>query len=354
MKVNKMNYVREAVKNMSAYIPGEKAVGDGYIILNANENPYPPSPEVITAIIAKTEFLKWYPESSSKEVRLEAEKIYGIAAEQIMLTNSSDEMLRIICQACVEKNDIVYAFYPTFSFYETLAAVQGADFRYIEFNSDYSLPQLPDFMNTKVIFFPNPAAPSSIVYSLEEICSIIEAAPDSLVVIDEAYADFDFNRNSALSLLSKYENLFITKTFSKSYSLAGLRAGLGFGSKQLIAEFNKVRDYYNQDLLAQAGAKAALADRDNVLENCTKIVNTRKWFSKELAVYAEEIYPSATNFILARFKKGIAVKLYNYLKEQKILVRYWDKDRLADCLRISIGLDSDMKIVLEQIKKYFK
>ena len=344
-----MSYIRESVKKMSSYIPGEKAKGDGYIILNANENHYSASEKIKNAIIDTISSLNFYPESSSINTRNAAAEVYNITPDEVMLTNSSDEMLRIICQACVSEGEKVYTFCPTFSFYKTLVNVQGGICVEIPFEDDYSLPLLPDFSDAKVLFFPNPGAPSSIVYNLDIIKTLIKAAPNALVVIDEAYADFDRNEHSAIELIKDYDNLMVVRTFSKSYSLAGLRVGIGIAKKEILAELHKVRDYYNLGLIPQAAATAALKDQDHLKLNCEKIIATREWFSKELAKYATRVFPSRTNFVLAQFAPNVAEKLYYMLKERKILVRYWNQPRLDDCLRISIGTDTDMKILLKAI-----
>ncbi len=346
-----MSFIRESVEKMSSYIPGEKAKGTGFIILNANENPYPASPAVRKAIESTIDSLNLYPESSSINVRQTAAELYGVAADKVMLTNSSDEMLRIICQSCVSEGDKVFTFSPTFSFYKTLVNVQGGECIEIPFPEDYSLPELPDFQGAKVIFFPNPGAPSSIAYVLDDIRKILAAADGALVVIDEAYADFDRNQNSALPLLTEYKNLMVVKTLSKSYSLAGLRAGIGIADVSIMQQLHKVRDYYNSGLLAQAAAEAALKDQEWLQQNCEKIIATREWFSKEIAADAIKVFPSAANFVLVQFAEGIAGKLYQALKERKILVRYWNAPRLNEFLRISIGTDNDMREVLRAIRE---
>ena len=344
-----MSFIREAVTKMSSYIPGEKPQGDDYIILNANENPYPASERVREAIQSTVGRLNMYPETSSSEARYAAAEVYGVDPEEVIFGNSSDEMLKIICQACVSEGEKVVMFSPTFSFYKTLVSVQGGECIELPFNDDFSLPQLPDFSGVKVVFFPNPGAPSSIVYELDVIRGILDAAPDSLVVIDEAYADFDLNRHTAVSLLREYANLMVVKTLSKSYSLAGLRVGIGIGRKEVVCEFNKVRDYYNVGLLRQSAVPEALRDQAWLRQNCEKIIATREWFSREIANYAQRIFPSAANFVLVEFAEGVAGKLYTALKERKILVRYWDTPRLNNFLRISIGRDKDMQEVLRAI-----
>ena len=348
---------------MSAYVPGEKAASADYLILNANENLYSPAPEVIAAMQAALSTVQWYPESSSAGVRAAAAAAYEaqcVKPEQVLVTNSSDETLRILNQACAGEGDVICAFTPSFTFYKTLAAVQGADFREIEFPEDYSLPDLsqyPELKKAKLVFFPNPAAPSGTVFNLSEIRKLMEAAPQALVVIDEAYADFDRNAHTALPLLKDYPNLVVTRTLSKSYSLAGLRVGLGFASPAIISELNKVRDYYNLDKVAQAGAEAALLAKDDLDRKCEKIMATREWFAQELAALTPlvlKVWPSGANFVLARFAEPGAEKIYHILKEKRILVRYWKKPRLDDCLRISIGTDDMMQKVINELRCIIK
>lgn len=349
-----MSFVRKTIEEMSAYIPGEKAVEENTIIINANENPYEPSAKAIKAMQKAINDIKWYPESSSQKVRKAAGELYNIDPEMVMLANSSDEMLRILCQACLNDGDEAYAFYPSFPYYKTLCQVQNAKFCEIEFTEDYSISELPDMSKAKLVFFPNPGAPSGLAYSLDTIKKIIEAASNALVVIDEAYNDFyepEFSKNeiSAIPLLKEYSNLVVTRTFSKSYSLAGLRIGLGFASKMVMQELNKVRDYYNVDKIAQAGAAAALEDQESLIINTNKIIKTREWFSNEIKKYSKDIIPSSANFVLVEFEEGLAKKLYTQLKKQKVLVRYWDKPRLNNSLRITIGTDEQMQKVLNVI-----
>lgn len=343
--------VRQAVREMTAYVPGEKAPGEN-IILNANENPYPLSPKVAAAIRGAIDMLPWYPESSSREAREAVAEVFGVAPETVLLSNSADEMFHILTQSVVDDGEIIYAFTPSFTFYKTLARIQHADFREIPFPEDFSLPELPaDMARAKIVFFPNPGAPSGVGYELSDVRRLLEAAPEAVVVIDEAYADFDGNRRSAVPLLREYPNLMVVRTFSKSYSLAGMRVGFGIGAPGLMAELNKVRDYYNLDRLAQAAAVAALRDQAHMAANRDKIVATREWFARELAAVADKVWPSAANFVFARFGRPRAANLYRSLKENHVLVRYWDAPRIDDCLRISIGTDAQMRVALDKIKE---
>ncbi len=344
-----MNPIRNAVLAMSAYIPGERAKGGDVVKLNANENPYPPSPKAIEAMRAALERLPLYPETSGAGVREAAAEVYGVEAEQIMAANASDEMLRILFQACAGEGDEAVAFPPTFTFYETLAAVQDARVRQVELAEDYSLPELPDLSQAKLAFLPNPNAPSGTLFPETDIRRLIESAPQALVVIDEAYTDFT-DAPSAIGLLKEYPNLVVVRTFSKSYSLAGLRVGLGFASAGIMQELHKVRDYYNLDCVAQAGATAALHDQAHFRDNIAKIVATRKWFTDALRPLCAHIWPSCANFVLARFNRMPAKELYQALKDRGILVRYFDAPRLRDCLRITIGTDKQMQTLLAAMR----
>jgi histidinol-phosphate aminotransferase len=331
-------FFRQAVDQMESYTPGEQPQGTGYVKLNTNENPYPPSPLVAEAIAAETAKLVLYPESSNRVVREAAAKIYGVDPEQVIATNGSDEMLRVLCQACAGEGEVIAAFYPSYTLYKTLAEIQDAKFRLIEFTPDYRIPQDADFSDVKLVFLPNPNAPSGTLLNLEELSRVCEAAPESLVVVDEAYADFaDF---TALPLLEKYANVIVTRTLSKSYSLAGLRVGLGFSSREIIAGLWKVRDSYNLDRLSQAGAAAALLDQEHMRRNVAKILQTRERLVAELRKLGAEVCPSSANFVLAKLPQAKAI--YQQLKERKILVRYFDLPRLSDCVRITVGTDEQV------------
>ncbi len=345
-----MSYFRAAIRKMSAYVPGEQPQEAGYVKLNQNENPYPPSPRALAALREELAKLPLYPEPSSRRLREAAAEVYGVSPEQIMAVNGSDEILRILCQASVGEGDEIVAFEPGFTLYQSLAAVQGAVFRALELAADYSLPApLPDLSAARLVFLPNPNTPSGTLCDEAEIRCLLEAAPQALVVVDEAYADFA--GVSAIPLLAEYPNLVITRSLSKSYSLAGLRLGLGIASPALLRELHKARDFYNLDRLAQAAGAAALGDQDHLKKNVGKIVATRERLRESLRGLGIQVWPSQANFVLARCGKPAARKLYAALKERKILVRHFDRPRLDDCLRISVGTDAEIDTFLAALRE---
>lgn len=347
------NAIRSAVQGMSAYIPGEQPEDGGYIKLNQNENPYPPSPKALAAMQAELAKVGIYPESSNRVVREAAADAYGVSPDMVMAVNGSDEMLRILCQACAGEGDVVALFTPGFTFYKTLAAVQGANVLSIEFGPDFRLPPLPKMQDVKLVFLPSPHAPSGVEFTQEEVERLIQAAPSSaLVVVDEAYADF--GTWSAIPLLDKYPNLVIVRTLSKSYSMAGLRVGLGIAPARIMHHLDKVRDYYNLDRVAQVGAAAALRDQPYFRENVEKIKATRARLTAGLERLGAKPYPSATNFVLARFPDHDAEKLYRQLKDRKILVRYFSTPQIADCLRITVGTDAEIDALLAAMEPLMK
>ncbi len=345
--------IRSAVQAMSAYIPGEQPEDGGYVKLNQNENPYPPSAKALAAMQAELCKVGVYPESSNRIVREAAAELYGVAPEQVMAVNGSDEMLRILCQSCAGEGDIIAVFTPGFTFYKTLAAVQGANVLSIEFGKDFRLPPLPDLSDVKLIFLPSPHAPSGIAFTPEEIVKLLESAPETaLVVIDEAYADF--GEWTAIPLLKDYPNLVIVRTLSKSYSMAGLRVGLGIASTEIMSQFDKVRDYYNLDRVAQVGAAAALRDQEYFNANIEKIKATRTRLIKGLKELGACPYESQTNFVLVRLTEYDAEKMYLKLKDRKVLVRYFSTPQIADCLRITVGTDKEIDTLLAEMAAILK
>ncbi len=343
--------VRKNILGMTGYVPGEQPRRSGAIKLNANENPHPPSPRVIAAIRRALGGVRLYPESTSREVREIAARLYGISSCQVMVTNGSDEMLRILFQACVEPGEEVAAFAPSYTYYRTLADIQGARYREIPFTEDYRLPGALSLSRTRLVFLPNPNAPSGTLFDHKEIARLCCATRRGLVVIDEAYIDFAEPGASALPLLERFPNLVVTRTLSKSYALAGLRIGLGFASQAIMAQCEKVRDYYNVDRLAQAAAAAALADQAWLRRHVDCIRRTREQLSRALTALGAYVWPSAANFVLARFIAPPAAAIYARLKRRGILVRYFDTPRLRDCLRITVGTDRQIDSLLKALAK---
>ena len=348
-----MNYIRQCIRSMTGYIPGESADDQRIVKLNQNESRYPPSPRAIKAIEAAASSLAVYPESSSKCLRRAASEVYGLPEDRIMAGNGSDELLRILFQTCCDPGDEVAAFYPSYTYYATLAAMQDVKYRLIDFEGQYRIPDRLELNRAKLVFIPNPNAPTGTVFPESEIRRLVEAVPNGLVVVDEAYADF--SGQTSLPLLKEYGNVVVIRTFSKSYGLAGLRVGLGFGPAELLAEMEKVRDYYNLDRLAQAGAEAALLDQDWLRHICDRVASTRDGLTVKLREMGLTVYDSGANFVLVRFADAArARQVFEQLRQRTILVRYFNSRGLDDCLRVTIGTDTDMDVFRKELEDILK
>ncbi len=343
-----MDVVRDCIRKMSAYIPGDAADDPKVVKLNQNESRFPPSPRAIRAIEAAASGLALYPESTSKALREAAAKVYSVPASRIMAGNGSDDILRILFQCCCDPGDRAMAFYPSYSYYATLADMYAVDYRLVDFAGDYAIPDTVQFDAAKLVFLPNPNAPTGTVFPERDVRRLLETAP-GLVVVDEAYADF--SGQTVLPLLDEYENLVVVRTFSKSYGLAGLRVGLGFAREELLAEMEKVRDFYNLDRLAQAGAVAALEDQDWLRHVVGRVIAAREDTIRAVRELGLTVYPSGANFILVRFRDAAEAKrIFESLRSRGVLVRYFTGRGLADCIRVSIGTETDMVVFQKELE----
>ncbi len=340
--------VRDAVRKVGGYTPGEQPQDKRYVKLNTNENPYPPSPHVLTALRqAINEDLRLYPDPTSERLREKAAAIYGLRKENVLVGNGSDELLSILMRACVDVGERVAYPVPTYSLYDTLAALQGAEAFRVPFPEDFSLPPGLFHSGARLTFLCNPNSPSGTFIPIEHIEELAQRV-EGVLVVDEAYVDFA--EDHALSLLFRYPHVVVLRTFSKSFSLAGLRVGLAFGNEDLIAELIKVKDSYNLNRLSLAAAVAALEDYGWMEENVRKIRATRTRLSLALQSLGFWVYPSQANFVMAR-KKGEDLKpLYLGLKERGILVRYFSLPELRDCLRITVGTEGEVEALLRELK----
>jgi histidinol-phosphate aminotransferase len=348
MKDDNMNFFRSDIMAMTGYTPGEQPQVGSCIKLNTNENPYPASSQIAAAVAEDLEKARFYSDPVCMEVRKAAAKVYGLTPEQVIVGNGSDDILNILIRATTQPGEVVASFSPSYSLYETLAELQGATFRKIEFTEDYAVPEELDLAGVRILFLVNPNAPSGTMVSHDVIRRVCAACP-GIVVVDEAYADFA--TENAIGLLSEIDNLVVSRTFSKSYSLAGLRIGLGLASPAIIEQLMKVKDSYNVNRLSQVAAVAALEDQDALQAHTEAIVATRERTRKALEEMGLFIYPSQTNFLLVRFAAKPAAQIYDELKARNILVRYFSKPRLDDCLRISIGTDEEMDQVLAALRE---
>ncbi len=349
------NYTRNVIAEMSGYVPGRQPEpGRRVIKLNTNESPLPPSPAVaiaISAVLAEDASLRRYPDPKSMELRRIAARMAGCQEVQVIAGNGSDELLRVLLDTFVEKDETVAFFNPSYSLYPVLTRIRGGRIKSLPLFRNGALYQ-PDTAGIKLFFLTSPNAPLGFSFSNDYIRELARNL-NGILVVDEAYADFA--EGNALALINEFDNLVVLRTLSKSYGLAALRVGLGFAAAGLIAELDKVRDSYNLDLLAQAGARAALLDQDYLKNTVALVVQERQYLTKALLNLDFKVEDSQTNFIFITPPAPVrAEKLQGYLEQRGFLVRYFADPDLAHGLRITIGLRSEMDQLITAIKQILK
>jgi len=342
---SRLDMVRQTIRQMQGYIPGEQPQDKRYIKLNSNENPYPPSPHVIAALQrAAGEDLRLYPDPLANRLRDTAAAVYGLSREQVLVGNGSDDLLTMLMRTCVGPGDRVAYPVPTYSLYEALVTMQEGKVVQVPFPPDFSLPPQLAEVEAKLTFLCNPNSPSGTLTParyIEELAQRVRG----ILVVDEAYVDFA--DETALPLLHQYPHVVILRSFSKSFSLAGLRLGLAFGHPELLGELLKVKDSYNVNRLSIVAAVAALEDYAWMRQTVDKIRATRARLTTALRELGYCVYASQANFVLARKKGVLQEPTYLGLKERGILVRYFSSPDLADCLRITVGTDQEIDRLLE-------
>jgi histidinol-phosphate aminotransferase len=341
---------RRNVARMEGYLPGEQPQEPGYVKLNTNENPYPPSPKVREAILAETgETLRLYPDPESARLRRQAALTYGFDMSRIIAGNGSDDLLAMVAKAFVGEGDVLACPMPTYTLYDTLVRIQGGRLAGVPYPDDYSLPPALAGRKARVTVVASPNSPSGTAVPLRTLAALADAVPGVLVV-DEAYADFA--EETALPLARERENVIVLRTLSKSFSLAGLRIGLGFAHPRIIGGLNKVKDSYNLNRLSIAAGAAALADIAWMERNAARIRKTRDALVAALPSVGFSPFPSQSNFVLVRrMRGGSARPVYEALKRRKILVRHFGTPRLAGCLRITVGTDEEVAALLSAMRK---
>jgi len=334
---------------MHAYVPGEQPQGGRVIKLNTNENPYPPAPGAIAAVAAAASAdLRLYPEPTARPLREEAARCYGVRPEQVLVGNGSDELLTMLMRAIVGVDDIVVFPEPTYSLYDTLVTIQEGRSLTIPFPPDFTLPPALWAAEGRLMMICNPNAPSG---SLTPVATIAELASgfDGVVVVDEAYVDFAPAPATALPLLASHDNVIVLRTFSKSFSLAGMRIGLAFGHPDLLAQIAKVKDSYNLNRVAIAAGAAALVEILWMRQNVARVVATRAQLSERLTALGYDVLPSAANFVLACRPGEDQGPVQAVLRKRGILVRHFATDRLRDALRISVGTDEEIDRLVTEL-----
>lgn len=334
----------EGLRTLKPYVPGEQPKEGSVIKLNTNENPYPPSPRAIAAIKEAADAgLRLYPDPDASAMKAAIARHYGVKAENVFAGNGSDEVLAVAFLAFF-RNKLPLAFPDiTYSFYPVYCELFGVPFKTFPITGDWQVDLARAPAENGGVLFPNPNAPTGCFTPVAQIDALLRRNTDTVVLVDEAY--IDFGGQSAIPLVQKYPNLLVTQTFSKSRSLAGLRAGFAVGHAELITGMEAVKNSFNSytmDRLAIAGAAAAMDDKEYFEKTRTAIIKTREETVTTLQKLGFEVLPSKANFVFAHHPHRGGQELYDALRAKNILVRYWNTPRLSDFLRITIGTDEEM------------
>lgn len=349
-----MSRLRPAIAAMAGYVPGFQPPDiASWVKLNTNENPYPPSPRVKEAILAElgddAASLRTYPSASSEKLRQAAAELYGFDPSWIIMANGSDEVLNNLIRASAGEGEEIGYVHPSYSYYATLAEIQGARVRTFGLADD--LQRIADFPARyagKLFFLTTPNSPLGFAFPLDYIEELATRC-DGLLVVDEAYADF--NGFHALDLVKRHENVVVTRTLSKSYALAGMRLGLAIARPEIVAALDKIRDHYNLDRLAQAACVAALQDQDYFRLRRDQVVAVRNTFSEGLQSLGYTVLESSGNFVFAVPPDRNGRRVYDGLYRRKILVRHFSDPLLCHGLRISIGTAEEMEQTLSALRE---
>ena len=360
-------YWNQRVKNITPYVPGEQPKDRKFIKLNTNENPYPPSPAVIEAIqkvagdIRQSAggTLRLYPDPECTELREAVAERYGIRTEQVFAGNGSDEILAFAFAAFFGDDNLLFPDI-TYSFYPVYADLWNVPFKTIPLKNDFSIDPGDYLGKSGGIIFPNPNAPTGMALTLKELKKIASAAESErqVLIVDEAYIAFADKEGigPAVPLINEFPNLLIIRTLSKEASLAGLRTGFAMGNSELMEGLRRIRDSFNSytlDRLALAGAAAAVKDTGYYEKINSKVISTRRLVSSELEALGFTVLPSQANFIFASPPDGCGKngrEFFTALREKGILIRHFNKPRIENFLRISIGTDDDMDTFLTACK----
>ncbi len=330
------------VKELVPYVPGEQPKMTRLVKLNTNENPYGPSPKALAAIREQTtDDLRLYPDPNCDQLKQAIAEFYGVTPAQVFVGNGSDEVLAHAYHAFFQQGkpllfpDISYSFYPVY------CGLYGVEPKQIPLDENFAI-NLDDYaQDNGGIIFPNPNAPTGMLLPLQAIEQLLQRNTETVVLVDEAY--IDFGGESAVALVSKYPNLLVTQTLSKSRSLAGLRVGLAIGHPDLIEGLERIKNSFNSyplDRAAIAGAAASFADREYFEQTCNKVIASRELLVSQLQGLGFEVLPSAANFVFARHPQQDAGELAAKLREQGVIVRHFRQARIEQFLRITVGTDA--------------
>ena len=344
------------IRRVVPYVPGEQPKLKDIVKLNTNENPYPPSPKVTEALeVLDTADLRLYPDPSCEVLVHAIAAYYGLSDEQVFVGVGSDDVLAMAFMTCFNSEKPLLFPDITYSFYDVWADMLRIPYEQIPLTEDFTIRKEDYYRENGGIIFPNPNAPTGVELGQNDIEDIVSHNPDSIVIVDEAYVDF--GAVSALPLIEKYDNVLVVQTFSKSRSLAGMRIGFAMGSKKLIAYINAVKysfNSYTMDRTALAAGTASIEDKTYFEQSTAKVIAVREWTKEQLKKLGFVFGDSKANFIFAAHPKYPAKELFAALREAHIIVRYFDKPRIDNYLRITIGTQEEMQRLIAFLATYCK
>jgi histidinol-phosphate aminotransferase len=344
-----MGYFRENIESVEGYEPGFQPKETDVIKLNTNENPYPPSPEVLKVLAEmEPERLRKYPDPLGNEFRQAAAEVNSVRLDDIMCCNGGDDLLTVAFRAFCDENRPVAYPVPTYSLYPVLARLQNCGAIEVPFDGEFNLPSRLSGTDAALTIVCNPNAPSGSLVSAEELASLADEL-SGVLLIDEAYADFA--EADCAQLIKKFDNIVILRSMSKGYSLAGLRFGYAIAQSDLIKGLMKVKDSYNVDSVAAAAATAAIKDRKYFGETTEKVKKARGVLTEQLRRLGFDVPQSHANFVLAGCRNCRADVVFEKLKERRIYVRYFNLPGLDDKLRITVGTDEQNNMLVSALRE---
>ena len=345
-------FLSENYKTLVPYVPGEQ-VNVKVIKLNTNESPFPPSPKVKEVLSEEViDKLNLYSDPELKELTAAIAEQFGVTPDMVFCGNGSDDVLAFAIMGFCGKGgklccpEISYGFYPVY------ADIFGVELEQIPLKDDFSIDANDYIGKNKNIVIANPNAPTGLTLTFDEVESIVSSNPDNLVIIDEAY--MAFCGESCIELVNRYSNLLVTRTFSKSHSLAGLRVGFGIAQKEIIEDMNKLKfsfNPYNLNTLSIKAAAAAIADNEYYDDKIARIVETREKVTAQLRELGFTCTDSKSNFIFASSDKISAADLALELRKRNILIRYFNKAKIDNYLRITVGSEEDMQTLVDAVRE---
>ena len=345
-------YLIDTYRSLEVYTPGEQPRDMQYVKLNTNESPYPPSPAVIAAASGEAGRLQLYSDPTCAALRDVIAGLYGVERENVYASNGSDDILNFAFMAFAGRGGRAYFPDITYGFYKVFGDLHGVDYTEIPLEDDFTVDPAKYHGKDGLIVIANPNAPTGLALSVDAIEGILKTNPDHVVVVDEAYVDF--GADSCVKLVSKYPNLLVCQTFSKSRSMAGARLGFAIADAGLIADLDRIRystNPYNVNRMTLAAGAAAIGDNDYYMANCRKIEVTREAAAERLRALGFTVIPSKANFLFARSDRVDGETLYLELKKRGVLVRHFTADRIRDYDRITVGTPEQMDTLIQKISE---